>query len=317
MESTEIRSEVFDYTWKQYRKWAATSKKQKSSISKWRIIVLILMITGAICGATAGIVDSHSTAGKLVSYVGAIALALAAFFSTQALSRDREQRWILARSIAEACKAEIFKYRVSTSPYNTEERDFILRKHIDHIVGKANQISPVILSDDELLVDINRQPLNEESYIDQRVKQQRENYYLPAAKKNVNIMQWGRGLGIALGVVAAILSTFSSSQWAPYTTNWVAVVSTITASLTAFLFSGRYNYLAISYQTTADRLEQILMDWNLEVAKTGSAADFKPFVTEFENAISIENNSWVAEYKKEAKSIVPQDLKEATEGNTV
>jgi len=313
MEGNVIHSEVFDYTWKQYRKWAATSRIQKSAIMKWRIFVLILLIIGAICGAISATEEGDSTFSlmQLVSYTGAIALGLSAFFNTQALSRDREQRWILARSIAEACKSEIFKYRVSGPPYDTEQCDRILRKRIDNIVGKANQISPVILSDKELLADIDRQPLNAESYIEQRVKQQRDSYYLPAAKKNADIMKWGRAAGIGFGAVAAILSALTTAV--PDTTHWVAVISTVTASITAFLFSGRYNYLAISYQTTADRLEQILLDWNLEKEKSGASADFHPFMAEFENAISIENNAWVAEYKKKTESIVPTNEELSTE----
>ena len=163
MDNTKINSEVFDYTWKQYRKWAATSRKQKASITMWRILVLLLMVVGAICGAISSQLDLQAVVQtemqaihdealsftQLVSYFGAIALALAAFFSTQALSRDREQRWILSRSIAEACKSELFKYRVASVPYNTKDRDSSLRKHVDRVVGKAGQISPLVMSDED------------------------------------------------------------------------------------------------------------------------------------------------------------------------
>lgn len=85
----------------------------------------------------------------------------------------------------------------------------------------------------------------------------------------------------------------------------MAVIGTITASITAYLFAGRYSYLSLTYQKTAQRLEDNLAEWKISDKSDDAKSDF---INSCENTISLENRAWMAELSKKSKSIIPDAL---------
>lgn len=76
---------------------------------------------------------------------------------------------------------------------------------------------------------------------------------------------------------------------------WIAVLTTLSGSLVAFLASKLYDFLVVSYLATANRLRRLLDHWRT----AGSPTDpprWPQFVDDCENAISIENESWLAKW---------------------
>ncbi|MEV2224604.1 SLATT domain-containing protein [Nocardia vinacea] len=72
-------------------------------------------------------------------------------------------------------------------------------------------------------------------------------------------------------------------------------MATLSGSLAAFLASKRYDFLVVSYLATANRLQRLLDRWRT----AGSPADpprWSQFVDDCENAIAIENESWLAKW---------------------
>jgi hypothetical protein len=105
-------------------------------------------------------------------------------------------------------------------------------------------------------------------------------------------MKRNKNMGLSLGVFAVVLGALGITGW---TAGWIAVISTIAASITAFAYAGRYQYLIISYQTTANKLERLRVLWESK-GKTDNDTDTRnKFIRECEAMISIENSAWMVE----------------------
>jgi hypothetical protein len=97
-----------------------------------------------------------------------------------------------------------------------------------------------------------------------------------------------KNIGLVLGVIAIAFGALGSTG---RTAGWVAVISTITASIAAYAYANRYQYLVISYQATAKRLELLLTRWQTS-EKTDSGTEARNrFILDCEEAISIENSA--------------------------
>ena len=66
------------------------------------------------------------------------------------------------------------------------------------------------------------------------------------------------------------------------------------AELTAW----RFRVLGISYQTTADKLEQLCVVWKSKGKTDEDTLERNEFIRECEAVISIENSAWMAELTK-------------------
>lgn len=77
---------------------------------------------------------------------------------------------------------------------------------------------------------------------------------------------------------------------------WVAVTTNLTAVMTSYLFAGRFQYLAVSYRITADRLRSLEAGWRSQASE--QREDFHDFVRRCEEVISIENKRWLAKWTK-------------------
>ncbi len=99
----------------------------------------------------------------------------------------------------------------------------------------------------------------------------------------------GRGAPRILGALAVFLGT------SLLLSAWVALIGAATAALAAHLFAGRYQYLLISHQSTARRLEWLRAKW-LALGKTDADTEQRNrFIVDCESVISVENSAWMAE----------------------
>ncbi|MGC2658716.1 MAG: hypothetical protein WA324_12230 [Bryobacteraceae bacterium] len=109
--------------WTTYRIWAATARYHKDAIDFWSLWSLRLAIAGAFL-ATLGqqIMSLAPKDGHLVilyrspGILGSAVIALATYFSSQALAGNRERIWLKSRSGAESLKSAIFLYRRTYLP---------------------------------------------------------------------------------------------------------------------------------------------------------------------------------------------------------
>jgi hypothetical protein len=306
----ESWNSALQYMWGQYRKWAKTSRTLRAKVSGWRKTVLLLSISGATMGILCqqagqwSLNADWSWLQALFGILSAVALGLAAYFTKEALSPDPEGRAVRARSAAEAFKSEAYLLAAQVPPYSTADTSQALYARTDKIKKAMENLVPVTITlDEELSSGIPSKPLSVEDYIKQRVDQQIYEYYIPEALKNEKKVAWGQTISLILGALAVVFGAVGAKF--SFIAGWTAVISTITAAIAAYQYAGRYQFLIISYQATAERLEWLKTQWEISHKTDADQEERNKFILDCEEAISIENNAWMAEWTKKPSKQQP------------
>ena len=295
---------VLKNVWAQYRVWAATARAEKARLTSWRWYVLIFSISGAIlgtlCHQSRGWVEGNA-GDQLQCALGvlsAIALGLAVFFTREILNPEQERRWVRSRSAAEALKAEAYLLIAQVSNYDSLDPNQAFDR-VEKIEKAVEDIQAEHIDARQKEEGLPDSPITVEEYIEIRVKDQVNNFYIPRAKEHAVIIKRARTISLSLGVLAIVLGGLGAfAPTAGRTAGWVAVISTITAAIAAYLYANRYQYLVISYEATARRLESLIARWRASGKTDADTADRDQFIIKCEEAISVENNGWMAEWIK-------------------
>ena len=329
--SQDKNSFAMAYAWGQYRVYAHTSRKKKKTLVTWRFIVVMLGIGGAflglLCQDTARLLEvcefnqtlslcvcskkiwywlpdflrgySHF-APKILGALSALALGLATYFGKELVSPEQEREWIRSRSTAESFKSEVYKFLTNTAPYNDDDKAKRLFKKTEKLLESVKNIPYVNLSEEKKLKRLPSDLSTVEDYIKQRVNDQIEGFYRPRSEEYTSRMEFIKHIGFVIGVIVVFLGALGATGWtAGWTAGWVAFFTTITASIAAYAYAGRYQYLIISYQATANRLELLRTRWQASGMTDGDAEQRNRFILDCEEAISIENSAWMAKTTKE------------------
>jgi hypothetical protein len=284
------------------RRWSLTANSLKSRINRARGSVLILAVIGALLETLAAQLyptESYSP-GKIFGYVGAVGLASIAVIRAQYLPQSRMQAWLVGRSVSEALKRELYRYRTSTGPYRAENRDQTLIDRRDAIIEKARALQGFAVEPRETETS-DLPPLDPDGYIQSRLDSQVKWYRERAATYSTRqsafaVVQFILALVSAgMGAIAASMSDRSPAAW-------VAVITTMLSALGSYLLAQRYEQLIITYRATAERLESIRVRWS----------SFDELVEQCESALAQENQGWMtsgdetgAKPNQEPKKIVP------------
>lgn len=289
------------YIWSQYRTWAITSQTYKNEVARWRDRVLALSIGGAIIGTLSqqlivwNVADAASWLTRGLGFISAIALALAAYFTKEIFSPDPEGRAVRARAVAEALKSESYRLATGAPPYDvglTTEQLFAKPESLKEV---AKNVPPVTTTDEQKVEKIISVPMSMDDYAEHRVKDQ-IGYYTRQAMANAKKVARGRQISLVLGAISVVLGIVAAKYAS--IAGWIAVIGTITAAVAARQYAGRYQFLIVSYQANAERLEGLKARWEIErKTQAGNAADHK-FIVAVEEAISTENSAWMAEWTK-------------------
>lgn len=288
--------------WEEYRRAAKYSRNLKKSVDRSRLLGLVLVIVGAVLGVLASQVSKWSDpAGWLpiaIALTSAIAFALAAAVSRHMLDSQSERQWVLARSQAESLKSEAYTYLVQAPPYNGDDRDTKLAEKSQNILGDL--IHPVALTDEEKYEKLPKTWLSIDDYIATRVNEQIDKFYEPRVQEYSRTLSQIRNTGLWLAIAGAVLGAVATVIDTAWPAAWVAVIGTISGSLAAFTFAGRYQYLIDSYSLTSRRLRWLRNGW-VRLSDDQKAIRLGHFVKQFEETISIENKSWIATWTKETE----------------
>jgi hypothetical protein len=299
------RDSALAFTWGQYRVFAATSRALKAELSAWRLRVLILSITGAILGTLCQQSTAWGLAGGKFSWLpnffgilSAVALGSAAYFGKELLNPEKERNWVRARSMAESLKAESYLFATNAHPYDKDDAIDQLFARTEELLESAGNLRTETISADEKrkrLIPVN---ISSEHYIQMRVNDQIDNFYYPKSSEHEKTVDRGKWISLTLGALAVILGAVGATGW---TAAWVAVITTMTLAISAYLYAGRYLYLVISYQATARRLEMLRSRWQASGKTDSNVQERNQFILDCEEAISVENSAWMAEWTKDRK----------------
>jgi hypothetical protein len=73
-----------------------------------------------------------------------------------------------------------------------------------------------------------------------------------------------------------------------------------------YLHGGRYQYLVVSYQTTAAQLQTLKARWRVLGGEAADNGRGVMLIQSFEDAISIENSAWMSKLLKEETVSAPK-----------
>jgi hypothetical protein len=288
-------------TWGQYRTWAITSRAYKNDVTRWRNVVLILSIAGAILGTLSqqsnlwSLLKTPQWFPSAFGLISGFALGLAAYFSKEALSPDPEAKAVRARSAAEAFKSEAYLLAADAPPYDTATTTAELTARTDRVREAVANLTHETITSAQESEGMPTERLSVEEYIKRRVDEQIDKFYIPRARENAKKLAIGRYLSLTLGAIAVLFGLLSAKYVS--IAGWLAVIGTVTAAIAARQYSGRYQFLVISYQATIERLRSLKTQWAI-ASKIDAVDAGKRFILGCEETISSENTAWMAEFTK-------------------
>lgn len=253
---------------------------------------------------------------SILAAMSAIAIAIATYAGSKVLSNDLEKAQLKARAAAEALKVQAFLYSMKAPPYSSQNAEKVLFKRIEIILKEVATITPELSMLTETkkskfakfmaLIYLGKktpdaenrwiqrfkEDITFEEYVEVRVKDQIDGYYRKKAGEfqrtinNANAATLIFGfLGIAVGTIGATSN--------PGLSMWIGLLSTGTASIASYIHAGKYEYLLMSYVSTASQLELIAA--RFQSMTEPSERTKQRFVAETETIFASEHNSWISE----------------------
>lgn len=279
------------YAWRQHRIWSDAATRLKRRIDRARKAALVLGIAaGILAVAAVQVAGASPLAGRTLALVAGVSAGTAPILQRRAGTRQVAE-WTRARSASEGLKTEVYEYLAGGSAYTGVGRDQELGFRSRAIVEAVSDLLSHTLG-----IEPDQQSLPEvsgiDSYIVQRVNEQIDSYYRPRAERYRRAASRLRFAGEALGAVAVVLGAAAAAFGARRIADWVPVVTTVAASLTAYIAASRYDHQIVEFLRTAQQLEH-LRDTRLEAGMSDSS-----FVDSCENVISVENQGWMTHWIK-------------------
>lgn len=281
--------ELVDELWRQQSIWSQTANRMKASIGRARSAALTLTVGGAMVATLAAQLPAGQNMVRSVLVVAAaVGLGLVPVLRPRYGGRVLRD-WTRARSVSEALKSEVYLYLAGVGDYRGENRDSRLKTRTDRVCKEAADLLRHTVE-----IEPAQRPMPEvhdyRSYLRVRVEGQVAGYYRPQARQlRTRLRQFRRielvlsAAGVVLGGLAASLAEWGLSAW-------IALVTTISASVAAHVAAARYEYQLIEYLRTADELSRLQRD----ASATASPAEVDELVVRCERIISIQNEGWMA-----------------------
>jgi hypothetical protein len=285
-------------TWGAYRTWAATARYHKSRLDMWGKWVVLLSISGAILVALGEQVSPLAKEGvgvyllKTPGWLGSAIIALAAYLTREMLDGSTERNWTRARSVAESLKAATFLYRAAVSPFDGPnrgasliERTREIQKTVEDLETRHSEPEP----------EPSLHALTVDEYMTERVDDQIAFYDRTARRYQAETDRY-RYIVLGLGALSVLLGLASAAG--PFGL-WVAVIATVTGSLTAYIQTKRYVPLTVLYQATMRRLQALLGEWGASGRTDTDKADRDAFILRCEETMALENGAWLSQWSQQ------------------
>ncbi len=288
-------------TWAHQAAWSAAASNAKKRLERARTWVVGCTVAAAVLETLAAQLSgdpTHATVVRGVALSGAVLLGGAGFLQLHSASKTQTTAWIRARSVSEALKEAVYRYLTRSGAYRHGDADATLRETSLRLIDKARDLQSLLPS----TTVAPREPpeaVDLAGYVKKRVEGQIDTYYLPQARALAQRGTRWRQAQTTILFVGAVLSAALPYLADAGATAWVAVITTVAGSLGAHIEASRFEQLAIAYQATATRLQALRAEWYDRLSKTSLAdADADAFVDRCEDAISVENQAWMAEWAR-------------------
>jgi SMODS and SLOG-associating 2TM effector domain 1/SMODS and SLOG-associating 2TM effector domain 3 len=289
--------------WTAYRMWAATARHHRNAIDFWNRGGLWLAIAGATLAALGQQLVPMAAVGGIEGFafrapgvLGAAVIALATYFSSQAVSGSRDRAWIRCRAAAESIRSAIYLYRASVPPFDTAARAAELSARVEKALEDLSDIEPRPPDAGEPAPALDA--LTVDRYIGERVSEQ-IGWYRGRAADYQKRADRCRRFTLVLGAVSVLLGLASAAAGV---SAWLGVIATATASITAHVKNQRYQTLIGVYLATATRLELLKDQWADSGKTDADKPDRDAFIQRCEETMALENSAWLAQWKDQGPS---------------
>ncbi len=290
--------------WQDQAVWSETANRLKAELTRWRVWAAIAGVSGAFLATLAGTLGAlggpWSWLRAAVALASAVILAVVPYVLRTKVSKDQVRDWVRARSTSEALKEEIYRYLVGATPYGRNPAPAALVGRCQAAKDKVRDLSARAAGVEPAKKDRPLE-LDPAGYVEQRLEAQIGSYYQPQGKRTALRAKRLHDLEFGLGLLAVVLGAMASAvaatgvEWLSHLSPWVAVVTTAGAAVTAHLAAAGYDHAAMTYYATADRLAGLRDEWRADPNPLDPARVAK-LVDDCENAISTENEAWLAEW---------------------
>jgi hypothetical protein len=291
---------TLESVWADYRRCALRTHSLKGHLDRTRKIALLLVTVSAVLGVLSAQLPESYSPSRILAFLTAISAAVATYMTSHLLSLGIEREWVLCRAVAEALKSEAFRFMARAQPYDAPDRatnDEVLSQKAADYRDRVSLGAFLKLPEGNLLERLPEDWLSMPAYLNVRVWDAIKWYQSKAAHAatRANALTW---VTIVLGGLAAALgAAHGVNQDLRFLTAWIAVITSISGSVTTYLFANRYRALVQSYETAALRLERLVGAWD-RVREQDRPSRASEFVNQFEEVMLVENKQWVAEFDK-------------------
>lgn len=305
MEIEARNDEAIAKIWRRRIEWSRAADQLKVSVVYGRLTALSLNIVGAVAATLSATLPAAMPQTRVTfALLSALALAVSTYVKAQVASVDAIWSWTRARSISEALKTEIYVFCAQAWPYESDDAIAQLYERADNVLRTADDMAECLSG---VTVTVPNPPtmMTQDEYIEKRVMEQVNEFYRPKARLYARRLNGFRRVELAFGLIGAVLgvvAAFQSHQDAAQTVTqsglaaWVAVVTTVSSALAAHVAAVRYDFLVMSYSGTARKLEELVNQWHFP--SKGNRPSWSSVVKSCEDAISAENESWLAKWMK-------------------
>ncbi|MFI6581570.1 DUF4231 domain-containing protein [Embleya sp. NPDC050493] len=287
-----VTDPVLAQTWRAQRRWSLAASAAKASVQRWRLVRLVLGVSGAILATAGTRVDGD--AGTVSSLVGALCVGLVPLVTSLRLHPARVEAWTRLRSVSEGLKSEVYLYLTSSDRYSGSEaerraalsaRRASFEDDAGDLLAELPQLDPAADPTPPAVSDV-------DGYVRERVDVQADGYYrdrVALMRRGLTRIQFAEFVlaltGMTLAVVAGTADDAGLGAWVP-------VVTTVSASVMLYGYGVRYQENLISFARTAEQLRRLRDDRTARMPL--DPAEEARFVERCENVISIETQGWMA-----------------------
>ena len=302
---------VEEFTWGEYRVWAKTATALKRRVTRVRKWILYLTLVSAVLGALAAQASVQAsylqTLGAtwfppVVGTIAGLLLTIGGILTRQLSLRKKREDQVRARSAAEALKSAVFLYVTRAPPYDQEDAPRLLHDDTEEILANVDDVRNEDVTGAEKKIGLPPYPMSPESYVQNRVQEQIDWYRIKQTEHG-RAMQNGERAALCFAFAGAVLAALAglSSQWPSLSvaSGWIPVIGAISAAVAAYLYAERHEYLELSYRSTGRRLSRLLSRRASNLADRPDLSAQLAFINRCEDAVSVENQSWMAELMKE------------------
>jgi hypothetical protein len=220
------------------------------------------------------------------------------------LSPQKTKNWTVARSVSEGLKEELYLFLARAEPYADPDgaKAEILRDRSFEITSKASDLLQHVTRVESSTADLPNFKFPEE-YLKIRVADQID-WYQKRSRQHSDKAARLRNIEFFLAIVAALFAAVAGAGGAGLPIQigaWVAVLTTIGGTLTAHIAAARYDHIVTSYSATAFQLRHLEKHWPADGSGSIPSVEWSTLVRRCEDAISKENESWLAKWATEDK----------------